>query len=165
MALTTKRDYVRADEPRAAAIARVRPRRRGEVEAIVETLSAELDDVAATLTDTIHEHLDELDDDMRVWTLQSTRSNLGVMVTMMREGADPAPAVPPPEALAYAKEYVVRGLDFGLLQRAYRTAQGVSRGCGSSACAGRPTTPTTWPRRWASSTTGSSPGSRRSSAS
>lgn len=104
------------------------PASRGDVAAIVELLSAELDDIAATLTDTIHEHLDELDDDMRVWTLQSTRSNLGVMVTMMREGADPAQTVAPPEAIGYAKEYVVRGLDFGLLQRAYRTAQGVFAG-------------------------------------
>ena len=34
----------------------------------------------------------------------------------------------PPEAIGYAKEYVVRGLDFVLLQRAYRTAQGVFAG-------------------------------------
>jgi hypothetical protein len=101
---------------------------RGDVAAIVELLSAELDEIAAALTATIHEHLDELDDDMRVWTLQSTRSNLGVMVTMMREGADPAATVAPPEAIGYAKEYVVRGLDFGLLQRAYRTAQGAFAG-------------------------------------
>jgi hypothetical protein len=101
---------------------------RTEIEAIVETLSAELDEVAATLTDTIHEHLDELDDDMRNWTLQSTRANLGVMVTLMREGADPRSAQAPPEALGYAKEYVVRDLDFVLLQRAYRTAQGVYSG-------------------------------------
>jgi hypothetical protein len=101
---------------------------RGEVEAIIETLSGELDEVAATLTDTIHEHLDELDDDMRTWTLQSTRANLGVIVTLMREGGDPSTAQPPPEAIGYTKEYVVRGLDLALLQRAYRTAQGVFAG-------------------------------------
>ncbi|HEX5608664.1 MAG TPA: helix-turn-helix domain-containing protein [Solirubrobacterales bacterium] len=101
---------------------------RGEIAALVEELSAELDDVAAALADTIHEHLDELDDDMRVWTLQSTRANLGVMVTLMREGADPRSVMAPPEAIGYAKEYVVRGLDFVLLQRAYRTAQGVFAG-------------------------------------
>jgi len=104
------------------------PGSQAEVEAIVETLSAELDQVAATLADTIHEHLEELDDDMRTWTLQSTRANLGVMVTLMREGADPRSVTAPPEALGYAKEYVVRGLDFVLLQRAYRTAQGVFAG-------------------------------------
>jgi hypothetical protein len=101
---------------------------RGDVATIVEGLSAELDEVAAALADRIHEHLDELDDDMRVWTLQSTRANLGVMVTMLREGADPAATVAPPEAIGYAKEYVVRDLDFGLLQRAYRTAQGAFAG-------------------------------------
>ncbi len=104
------------------------PDSSAEIEEIVETLSAELDDVSAVLADTIHEHLDELDDDMRTWTLQSTRANLGVMVTLMREGADPRSVVAPPEALGYAKEYVVRGLDFVLLQRAYRTAQGVFAG-------------------------------------
>jgi hypothetical protein len=103
-------------------------RSRAEIETIVETLSAELDEIAAALADTIHEHLDELDDDMRTWTLQSTRANLGVMVTLMREEADPRSAEAPPEALGYAKEYVVRGLDFVLLQRAYRTAQGVYSG-------------------------------------
>lgn len=101
---------------------------RREIAEIVENLSAELDEVSAALTDTIHEHLDELDDDMRTWTLQSTRANLGVMVTLMREGADPRSVVAPPEAIGYAKEYVVRGLDFGLLQRAYRSAQGVFSG-------------------------------------
>lgn len=101
---------------------------REEIAEIVETLSAELDDVSAALADTIHEHLDELDDDMRTWTLQSTRANLGVMVTLMREGADPRSVTAPPEAIGYAKEYVVRGLDFTLLQRAYRTAQGVFAG-------------------------------------
>jgi len=98
---------------------------RGEVEAIVEILGAEVDQIAAVLTDTIHEHLEELDDDMRSWTLQSTRANLGVIVSMMRDRADPTAAVPPPEAVGYAREYVVRGLDLFLLQRAYRTAQGV----------------------------------------
>lgn len=104
------------------------PESQAEIAAIVDQLSAELDEIAATLADTIHEHLDELDDDMRTWTLQSTRANLGVMVTLMREGEDPRAVVAPPEALGYAKEYVVRGLDFVLLQRAYRTAQGVYSG-------------------------------------
>ena len=104
------------------------PASRGEILEIVETLSAELDDVSAALVETIHENLEELDDDMRTWTLQSTRANLGVMVTLMRDGADPRSVVAPTEALAYAKEYVVRDLDFVLLQRAYRTAQGVFSG-------------------------------------
>ncbi|MDX6581182.1 MAG: hypothetical protein QOI10_366 [Solirubrobacterales bacterium] len=97
---------------------------RAQIAEMVEQLSAELDEVAAELADTIHGHLEELDDDMRSWTLQSTRANLGVMVSLMREGNDPRSVVAPPEAIGYAKEYVVRGLDFTLLQRAYRTAQG-----------------------------------------
>ena len=49
----------------------------------------ELDEISAALADTIHEHLAELDEDMRTWTLQAARANLGVIVTMMREGDDP----------------------------------------------------------------------------
>jgi hypothetical protein len=101
---------------------------RGEIETLVETLSRELDEIAATLADTVHGHLSELEEDMRPWTLQAARSNLGVIVSMMREGDDPASVHPPPEAIGYAKEYVVRGLELSLMQRAYRTAQGVFGG-------------------------------------
>jgi PucR C-terminal helix-turn-helix domain/GGDEF-like domain len=101
---------------------------RGEIEVLVETLSHELDEIAATFADTVHEHLPELEEDMRPWTLQAARSNLGVIVTMMREGDDPGSVHPPPEAIGYAKEYVVRGLELSLMQRAYRTAQGVFGG-------------------------------------
>jgi DNA-binding PucR family transcriptional regulator len=101
---------------------------RGEVEAIVEMLSKDLDEIAATLTDTVHEHLAELDDDMRTWTLQTARASVAVIETMIREGADPESAPLPPEAVGYAKEYVVRGIDLAVLQRAYRIAQGVFGG-------------------------------------
>jgi hypothetical protein len=104
------------------------PASRGEIEVLVETLSGELDEIAATFADTVHEHLPELEEDMRPWTLQAARSNLGVIVTMMREGDDPESVQPPPEAIGYAKEYVVRGLELSLMQRAYRTAQGIFGG-------------------------------------
>ncbi len=101
---------------------------RDEIKALVETLGRDLDEMASTLADTVHEHLAELDEDMRPWTLQAARSNLGLIVTMMREGEDPATAQPPAEAIGYAKEYVVRGLELSLMQRAYRNAQGVFGG-------------------------------------
>jgi DNA-binding PucR family transcriptional regulator len=101
---------------------------RGEIEVLVETISHEIDEIAATFADTVHDHLPELEEDMRPWTLQAARSNLGVIVSMMREGDDPASVQPPPEAIGYAKEYVVRGLELSLMQRAYRTAQGVFAG-------------------------------------
>jgi hypothetical protein len=101
---------------------------RGEIEVLIETLGHEIDEIAATLADTVHEHLSELEEDMRPWTLQAARSNLGVIVSMMREGDDPESAFPPAEAIGYAKEYVVRGLELSLMQRAYRTAQGVFGG-------------------------------------
>src|SRR6201996_3675526 len=101
---------------------------RGEIEVLVETLSGELDEIAATFADTVHGHLPELEEDMRPWTLQAARSNLGVIVTMMREGDDPGSVQPPPEAIGYTKEYVVRGLELSLMQRAYRAAQSVFGG-------------------------------------
>ena len=101
---------------------------RGEIETIIETLGHELDEIAATLADTIHGHLTELDEDMRPWTLQAARSNLGLIVTMIREGDDPGAAYPPTEAIGYTKEYVVRGLELSLMQRAYRTGQSVFSG-------------------------------------
>jgi hypothetical protein len=101
---------------------------KGEIDGLVETLSRELDGIAKELADTIHAHLVELEDDLRSWTLQAARSNLGVIVTMMREGDDPGTAQPPAEAISYTKEYVVRGLDLSLMLRAYRTGQGAFAG-------------------------------------
>ena len=90
---------------------------------VVDVMSAELDELTRMLTDAIHEHLDELDDDLRVMTAQSVRANLGLIVVMLREGSAPASAVAPEEARAYVREYVRRGLGTQVLQRAYRTAQ------------------------------------------
>jgi hypothetical protein len=101
---------------------------RGEIEVLVETIGQEIDEIAATFADTVHDHLPELDEDMRPWTLQAARSNLGVIVSMMREGDDPGSVQPPPEAIGYAKEYAVRGLELSLMQRAYRAAQSVFGG-------------------------------------
>jgi hypothetical protein len=101
---------------------------RGEVEMIVETLAGELDEISATLADTVHQHVPELDEDMRPWTLQTAHANIGLIVTMLREGDDPGSVQPPADAVGYAKEYVVRGLELSLMQRAYRAAQGVFGG-------------------------------------
>jgi hypothetical protein len=98
--------------------------RQVQVSEIVDEMGAEVDHIAHVLTDAIHEHLSELDDDLRAGTFQSTRSNLGMIVTMLREGVAPSATVAPAEALGYVREYVRRGLGLELLQRAYRTAQG-----------------------------------------
>jgi hypothetical protein len=96
---------------------------RAELGEIVDALAVELDGVSRRLAGAIHDHLGELDEDLRTWTLQSTRANLGIIVTMLRDGASPTSAEAPAEALAYAKEYVRRGLGLELLLRAYRTGQ------------------------------------------
>jgi len=101
---------------------------REEIDGLVEMLGHQVEEISATLADTVHEHLPELDEDMRPWTLQAARANIGLIVTMMREGDDPRSVQPPPEAIGYTKEYVVRGLELSLMQRAYRAAQGVFGG-------------------------------------
>jgi DNA-binding PucR family transcriptional regulator len=86
-------------------------------------MSDDLDGVAHKLTEMIHAHIAELEDDLLLRTHESCRSNLGMIMTMLGDGTSPSLATPPPEALAYAKEYVRRGLGFEALQRAYRTGQ------------------------------------------
>src|SRR5439155_23309186 len=90
---------------------------------VVSVMSADLDGVARELTDAIHANLAELDDDLRLATHLSCRSNLGMIMTMLAEGTRPSLAVPPAEALAYAKQYVHRHHGLELLQLAYRTGQ------------------------------------------
>jgi hypothetical protein len=86
-------------------------------------MSSDLDSVARELSEAIHAQINELDLDLRQATYESCRANLSVIMMMLGEGTRPALATPPPEALAYAKEYVRRGLGLETLQRAYRTGQ------------------------------------------
>jgi DNA-binding PucR family transcriptional regulator len=86
-------------------------------------MSSDLDGVARELSEAIHAQIDELDHDLRQATHESCRANLGVIMMMLCDGTRPALATAPPEALAYAKEYVRRGLGLETLQRAYRTGQ------------------------------------------
>jgi DNA-binding PucR family transcriptional regulator len=90
---------------------------------VVKALNGDLDGIAAVLTDAIHDNIDELEDDLRIGTHESCRGNISMILTMLGDGARPSLAVPGPEALAYAKEYVHRHHGFELLQRAYRTGQ------------------------------------------
>jgi len=90
---------------------------------VARTMSSNLDSVARELSDAIHAQIDELDQDLRQATHESCRANLGAIMSMLSEGLLPGLATAPPEALAYAKEYVRRGLGLETLQRAYRTGQ------------------------------------------
>jgi hypothetical protein len=99
------------------------PGTRDEVASLVASMGAELDTLSRLLADAIHEHLDELFDDLYVQTLQSCRANLGLINALLRDNADPYAAVVPREALSYAKAYVRLGLPFDVLQRAYRMGQ------------------------------------------
>lgn len=96
---------------------------RAEVLEIIDGLGGDLDAIASELAAAIHERLPELDDDLLVMTCQSTRANVGVIVSLLREGLSPASAVVPEEALAYAREYVRRGHGVETLMRAYRIGQ------------------------------------------
>jgi DNA-binding PucR family transcriptional regulator len=90
---------------------------------VARTMSNDLDSVARELSEAIHAQISELDHDLRLATHESCRANLGVIMMMLCDGTRPALATAPPEALAYAKEYVRRGLGLETLQRAYRTGQ------------------------------------------
>ena len=72
----------------------VSPTRTGRlgVGELAATMSQELDAVARLLTDRIHGHLPELDDDLYAMNLHSVRSNLGMLMKMLRHEADPAKA-------------------------------------------------------------------------
>src|SRR5882672_12785663 len=90
---------------------------------VARTMSSDLDSVARELTDMIHAQISELDHDLRLATHESCRANLGAIMSMLSEGLLPGLATAPPEALAYAKEYIRRGLGLETLQRAYRIGQ------------------------------------------
>src|SRR5713226_752181 len=90
---------------------------------VARTMSSDLDGVARELSDMIHAQISELDHDLRLATHESCRANLGAIMLMLSEGSRPGLAIAPPEALAYAKEYVRRGLGLETLQRAYRIGQ------------------------------------------
>jgi hypothetical protein len=75
---------------------------RHEVADLVASMGAELDALSAVLAEAIHTHLDELPPDLRALTLQSCRANLGLIVTLLRDEADPRGATVPSEALSYA---------------------------------------------------------------
>jgi DNA-binding PucR family transcriptional regulator len=90
---------------------------------VARTMSNDLDGAARELSEMIHAQISELDHDLRVATHESCRANLAMIMMMLSDGTRPTQAAAPPEALAYAKEYVRRGLGLETLQRAYRTGQ------------------------------------------
>src|SRR5712691_8296468 len=90
---------------------------------VARTMSGDLDSVARELSEMIHAQITELDNDLRLATHESCRANLGAIMLMLSEGSQPGRAIAPAEALAYAKEYVRRGLGLETLQRAYRIGQ------------------------------------------
>jgi len=96
---------------------------QGAIVEVARTMSSDLDSVARELSEMIHAQISELDHDLRPATHESCRANLGAIMAMLSEGSRPGLAIAPPEALAYAKEYVRRGLGLETLQRAYRIGQ------------------------------------------
>jgi DNA-binding PucR family transcriptional regulator len=90
---------------------------------VARTMSSDLDSVARGLSEAIHAQISELDHNLRQATHESCRANLGAIMLMLSEGSRPGLATAPPEALAYAREYVRRGLGLETLQRAYRIGQ------------------------------------------
>jgi hypothetical protein len=77
--------------------------------------------VSEEITEAIHRELGDVadDDELRAGTLASTRSVLTLMADMVRLGRPPSEGSPPPDATAYAREFVHRGLALDALLRAY----------------------------------------------
>ena len=79
--------------------------------------------VAEEITDAIHRELAAPavdDDELRAVTFASVRSVLTLMADMVRLGRPASEGVPPPDAIAYAREFVHRGLGVDALLRAYQ---------------------------------------------
>lgn len=90
---------------------------------VAEEMRVDLDETAGIVSDSIHENCEGLSDELYLSTRQSTRANVGLINTMLGEGADPTDFTAPEEALAYARSYVHEGLSLELLTGAYRQGQ------------------------------------------
>jgi transposase-like protein len=77
--------------------------------------------VSEEITEAIHRELADAADDeeLRAGTFASTRSVLTLMADMVRLGRPASEGVPPPDAIAYARDFVHRGLTIDALLRAY----------------------------------------------
>src|SRR5882757_8131825 len=84
-----------------------------------------LDEVAAEVAASIHEELPELggDEDMVAATYESSRSILGLFLATVEAERRPEDAEPPLAAVAYAREFVRRGLPVETLLRTYQVGQ------------------------------------------
>lgn len=84
-----------------------------------------LDATAAEIAASIHAGLPELagDEDLPAATYESSRSILGLFLEMVADEREPAEAEPPAAAIAYAREFVRRGLPVETLLRTYQIGQ------------------------------------------
>jgi DNA-binding PucR family transcriptional regulator len=63
------------------------------------------------------------DEELRATTFAGADSNVRQIIEILRAGADPSEAAPPPTAIEHAYEYVRRGVPVDLLLRAYQVGQ------------------------------------------
>ena len=96
---------------------------RAVIDDVAAEMSASLDETASLVTQSIHENIPGLDDDLFLASRQSTRANLGLITTLISQGADPTVFATPEEALSYARSYVHEGLSLEMLTRAYHQGQ------------------------------------------
>ncbi|MEA2171872.1 MAG: hypothetical protein QOF76_5172 [Solirubrobacteraceae bacterium] len=96
---------------------------RALIDDVVAVMQERLDESASEVGESIHRHVDGLSDDLFLATRQSTRANLGLITTMLGEGAQPTGFSAPEEALSYARGYVHEGLSLEQLTRSYRQGQ------------------------------------------
>jgi len=99
------------------------PRVRSLIDDVVVEMSTRLDASATAVTDSIHAACEGLSESLYSATRQSTRANLGLVTTLIADGAEPKAIAAPQEAVSYARAYVRDGLSFELLTRVYREGE------------------------------------------
>lgn len=101
---------------------------RDSIRAVVAAIGIDgpwLDGVAEKISAAIGEELPELrgDEELEAATLQSSRSILGLFLATVESDLPAKAPQPPPQAVAYAHEFVRRGLPVEILIRTYQVGQ------------------------------------------
>jgi DNA-binding PucR family transcriptional regulator len=93
---------------------------------VADDIEADADRLAAELADLLHREIPELGDDpaAREETHRSSRVHMLAVVRTVRHGDRPDRVEPLPEALAFARATVRRGVPLSLVLRAYHLAHG-----------------------------------------
>lgn len=108
----------------SAAVPEPSPECRAVLTRVLDDVVPELDDIAVEMAHTIHAAMPVLTADLLDDTQRTCKSNIAVVVAMLRDGLDHAWVQPTAEGLHYAREFVHRGLPVEALLGVYRVGHG-----------------------------------------